>query len=413
MKRLILCCDGTWQDSDGGVIEDPTNITRIVRALKSQAADGTHQIVYYQSGVGTGGTVDRLVGGGTGQGLSEHVREGYGFISHNYHPGDTIHLFGFSRGAYTARSICGLICRLGVLTKRGMDDFYNIYQAYISGRLRDQAYLDELQTREKGALVIPNVEVTTIGCFDTVGSLGIPTLPIPFFGRALSGVVNAKKYLFHDTDLSPKVLHAFHALALDEKRAPFTPALWYKAPDNTTTELRQCWFPGVHTNVGGGYPDQEIADMTLAWMIERTKDFLDWDYSYLRCIYKNGGNRREWAEGMIYNSRTGMMKLSGMARRTPKGYHEEKGDTGEFMHVSVRVRRTVCPEWKCKALDGWSWNSQQKAWVASKDPSKVVKEDWLGDTEMELAGKEVVEKLLGWAFPGDIDATNDPDSVVG
>ena len=148
MKRIIICCDGkhwdflpstndppltpcptgTWQNSDGGVKEEPTNITRITRALKSVSSSGIPQIVYYQSGVGTGGSIDKIIGGGTGEGLLENVREAYGFLAHNYHPGDTIHLFGFSRGAYTARSICGLICRLGVLTKRGMDGFYEVYQ---------------------------------------------------------------------------------------------------------------------------------------------------------------------------------------------------------------------------------------------------------------------------------------------
>lgn len=129
---LSLTSAGTWQDSDGGVKEVPTNITRITRALKSVSSSGIPQIVYYQSGVGTGGKIDKIVGGGTGNGLLENVREAYGFLAHNYHPGDTIHFFGFSRGAYTARSICGLICRLGVLTKRGMDRFYEIYQVSLT-----------------------------------------------------------------------------------------------------------------------------------------------------------------------------------------------------------------------------------------------------------------------------------------
>lgn len=416
MKRLIICCDGTWQNSDGGVKEDPTNITRITRALRHAAADGTPQIVYYQSGVGCGGTIDKIVGGGTGAGLGEHVREAYGFLAHNFYPGDTIHLFGFSRGAYTARSICGLICRLGVLKKRGMDNFYDIYQDYVTGRLRDDAVVAELHAREDGSWVHPNIVVTTIGCFDTVGSLGIPTLPIPLLGHAVSGVFNGKKYSFHDTDLSPRVLHAFHALALDEKRAPFTPAMWHKAPNNTTTELRQCWFPGVHTNVGGGYPDQEIADMTLAWMIERTKTWLEWDFDYLRGIFKNGGgggDRREWAEGKIYNSRTGMMRLAGTMQRTPGEYHAPN-ETGECVHVSVRVRKNVLGDWKGGALKGWWWSDQEKCWCAPGSDGTKLKEDWLGDIEKELAGRDIVERLLGWAFPGEdvVNEKSPPDERI-
>ncbi|KAF8542798.1 hypothetical protein BDD12DRAFT_727926 [Trichophaea hybrida] len=402
MKRIIICCDGTWQNSDGGVLEDPTNITRITRALKSESSDGIAQIVYYQAGVGTGGAIDKIIGGGTGDGLSENVREAYGFLAHNFHPSDTIHLFGFSRGAYTARSICGLICRLGILTKRGMDRFYQIYKDYMAGRLREPGYVEALQAEDGGALVTPDVNVTTIGCFDTVGALGIPTLPVPGLGHALSGVVNAKKYSFHATDLSPRVLHAFHALALDEMRAPFTPSLWYKLANNNNTELRQCWFPGVHTNIGGGYPDQEISDMTLAWMIERTKQYLDWDPTYLQHIMRNGGDyRKEWAAGKIYDSRMGLMKLAGKEVRTPGEYHtDEAADTGEMVHVSARVRKIVMDgEWNGGALAGWTWDSDRELWVNSAKPEVTLKEDVLGDTEMELAGKDVVEKVLGWAFP--------------
>lgn len=254
-----------------------------------------------------------------------------------------------------------------------------------------------LHTADHGALVTPNVEVTTIGCFDTVGSLGIPTLPIPLLGRAISGVVNARRYSGLNTDLSARVLHAFHALALDERRRPFTPTLWHKTATNTTTELRQCWFPGCHTNVGGGYPDQEIADMSLAWMLERTRELLDWDFDYLRSIIMNGGdNRMEWAEGRIYNSAKGFMRLCGKKLRTPAAYHE--GETGECVHVSARVRQQIVPTWGKGALKGWRWDMDQKCWCGPGD--RKLQEDTLGDVEKELAGRDVVERLLGWAFPG-------------
>jgi len=247
--------------------------------------------------------------------------------------------------------------------------------------------------------VTRDVEVTAIGCFDTVGSLGVPTLPIPVIGRAISGV-NSKRYAFLDTDLSPRVRHAFHALALDERRAPFTPALWHRsAAVDADTELRQCWFPGCHTNIGGGYPDQEIADMSLAWMLERTRELLDWDWDYLRAITTNGGggNRREWAEGRIYDSATGLMRLLGKKQRTPAAYHA--GDTGECVHVSARVRKQICPGWDGGALKDWRWDPDSKCWRGPGD--RTLKEDRLGDVEKELAGRDVVERLLGWAFPGE------------
>ena len=322
------------------------------------------------------------------------MREAYGFLANNYHPGDAILLFGFSRGAYTARAVCGLVCRLGVLTKRGMDDFYDVYRDYRAGRLRDAAHVAALHARAGGACVTPDVAVAAIGCFDTVGALGIPTLPIPYVGRALSGVANAGRHAFHDTGLSARVQHAFHALALDEARAPFAPALWRRDAANTATVLRQCWFPGVHTNVGGGYPDQEIADMTLAWMVARTRHLLDWDTAYVRSAGAAGAG--EWAAGRIYNSRRGIMRLAGTQPRTPGAYAAAGEDTGECVHVSVRVRRQLLPGWAGGALRGWAWSERERAWTCA---GRALSEDWLSPLEMELAGRDIVENLLGWAFP--------------
>jgi len=389
-KRIIICCDGTWQNSDGGKVEVPTNVTRITRALKSYTDDGISQVVYYQSGVGTGGTVNRLVGGGTGLGLSENVREAYGFLAHNYHPGDTIHLFGFSRGAYTARSICGLICRIGVLTKKGMSSFYQVYQDYQAKKYRnDPGAVAELQAREGGSLVTPNVKVKTICCWDTVGSLGIPSVGVPIIGDWITGN-EQEKYGFHDTDLSPRVENAFHALALDEQRGPFTPTLWKKTEETKGSNLKQCWFPGVHTNIGGGYDDQEIADMTLAWMIQQLMPFLQFDDNYLKIIIHNSDDHSsgEWAAGKIYDSATGIMKIVSGSIRTPGGY----GDgTEETIHKSVRIRMKVVPNWSSKALAGWTWNANGY-WVKG---SKRMAEDELGSLEKTLAGKVVVKDMLG------------------
>jgi uncharacterized protein (DUF2235 family) len=142
---------GTWQNSDNGFekegffstgkLQTPSNVTRIARAIKPYHDDPStgiakNQIVYYQAGVGTGGTWDKIAGGATGEGLSEHIREAYGFLANNYqapdaeNEGDEIFLIGFSRGAFTARSVGGLIGRIGILTKTGMGNFYNIFKDY-------------------------------------------------------------------------------------------------------------------------------------------------------------------------------------------------------------------------------------------------------------------------------------------
>ncbi len=122
-----------------GRLAIPSNVTRICRATRTESSSGTTQVVYYQAGVGTGlGPYDRIVGGATGLGLSENIREAYDFLAHNYVPGDQIVLLGYSRGAFTARSIAGLVGTIGVLTKKGLADFYEIFKDYENAR--DPAY---------------------------------------------------------------------------------------------------------------------------------------------------------------------------------------------------------------------------------------------------------------------------------
>ncbi|RPA99856.1 hypothetical protein L873DRAFT_1827826 [Choiromyces venosus 120613-1] len=385
MKRIIICCDGLshtsspersieFQNSDGGKLDVPTNVTRVAHALKSYTDDGVSQVAYYRSRVGTGSTVNRLVGGGTGLGLSEHVREAYGFLAHNYHPGDTIHLFGFSCGAYTARSICGLVCRIGILMKKGMDNFYQVYEDYRIKKYRnDPSAVAELQAREGGSLVTPNVKVKTICCWDTVGSLGIPSVGALVIGNWIAGI-EQEKYGFHDTDLSPRVENASHALTLDEHRGPFTPTVWKKTED-IPTSLKQCWFPGVHANIGGGYDDQEIADMTLAWMVQQLLPFLQFDDDYLKIIIHNND---EHSSG----------ELVGGNVRMPGGYGDS---TEETIHKSVRLRMKVVPNRSSSALKGWTWY-EGGFWEKG---SKRIAEDELGSVEKRLAGKAVVKNMLG------------------
>jgi hypothetical protein len=289
-----------------------------------------------------------------------------------------------------------------------MDNFYEIYRAWVERKASTEMIIEKWGQDA----VLPDVVVTTIGCFDTVGSLGIPRLPIPLLGDILSGLSSEKAGL-HDTDLSEKVLNAFHALALDEERRPFTPTMWKKTPDNKTTLLKQCWFPGVHTNVGGGYEDQEIANMTLAWMIECTKKWLEWDQKYLiDTIIKR--RKKNWGEGTVYDSRTGLMKLTWRTPRTPGKYGFDKDEpnvrheTGECVHVSVRVKKILNnnDDWIGGALKDWTWDDEKgrECWCPPEGSVGVdeLKEDTFGKVEMLLAGHHVVEGLLGGTFPEDL-----------
>ncbi|KAH9877401.1 hypothetical protein IAQ61_002767 [Plenodomus lingam] len=376
-KRLIVACDGTWNNSDNGMkngsIAIPSNITRISRAIKAVSQDGVPQIVNYQQGLGTeGGRVSRVIGGATGKGLAEEVRESYSFLANNYHPGDEIFLLGFSRGAFTARSIGGLIGEIGLLTKKGLNTLPEVYEDVQNRRnpdyrpkhpdvpfprkpsAGDPRYAEELERRGLTRLDIP---IKVIAVWDTVGSLGIPRIGI--LQRAGLQMKQSRATSFHDTKLSNCIENAFQALALDESRPSFAPAVWEKPEGNRTT-LRQVWFPGAHANVGGGYDDMQLANITLAWMMSQLEPFLDMRDEYLfeqdelneKYYKKEEGAVRPWSFGRIYSEVKGAMALGGSTIRKPGHYTQVDPFTGrqtdrplrqtnEYIHPSVRTRHRL------------------------------------------------------------------------
>jgi len=262
MKRLVICCDGTWNyaDQSKGGEATPTNVTQVHRAVAPVDSHGVTQVPTYHPGVGTE-RFERLRGGLGGYGLSKHVRNVYTFVVENFEPGDEIFLFGFSRGAYTARSTVGLIRACGVLPrheKGRVDEAYGLYRGATDDDGKDKAR----QFRERYSRETP---VTFLGVWDTVGALGIPLSGTRFFN-----VIN-RRYRFHSVDLSSMVQAAYQALAVDERRGPFEPAIWKQTPTAQTSAqvLEQVWFAGVHSDVGGGYADSRLADLALHWMATR------------------------------------------------------------------------------------------------------------------------------------------------
>ena len=258
-RRLILCMDGTWNSNDKS--DKVTNIVKLLRAIPAVASDGISQVLYYGRGVGTG-TGEKLRGGFGGAGLDDNIIDGFRFLGNNYHPGDEIYIFGFSRGAYTARSLAGLINLAGILKPvclgGVLDELLKIYRSDQDDKQSSIAQLDNLHRHE-------NVRIKCVGVWDTVGSLGIPG----DWARQLSF---ASRWYFHDVHLGPHIDVALHALAIDEKRGAFPPTLWEKPinqalPPGQTVE--QVWFSGVHSNIGGSYQDDRLSDITLDWMIKR------------------------------------------------------------------------------------------------------------------------------------------------
>jgi uncharacterized protein (DUF2235 family) len=295
MRRLVFCCDGTWNHIESAY---PTNVLKLARAIPGVADDGTAQVVFYLEGVGTGrGTgwlarkIDRLGGGMFGWGLLQNVVEAYKNLVFNYEPGDEIYIFGFSRGAYTARSLAGMIRSVGILDRdrihmlpeaikryqnRGANGHPDApdncaFRRENSSRVTTGAAEREWRQRNYPeadmAQVVP-LKITYMGVWDTVGAMGVPSF------LWVSKLFN-RKYTFHDFALSSSVASARHAIAIDERRATFPDAPWdnleelnARQPDGAVRPYQQLWFPGDHGSVGGGGDVTGLSDGALRWVVE-------------------------------------------------------------------------------------------------------------------------------------------------
>jgi uncharacterized protein (DUF2235 family) len=255
MKRIVFCADGTWDGKSNA-----TNVFKMFNAILVSA----EQLPFYDSGVGADGNpIEKLIGGAFGAGLFQKIKDGYTRIAHAYEADDEIFIFGFSRGAYTARSLAGMIANCGLPTKN-FDDA-QVEAAFQAYRNKDQraAILAGL-----GQYGMTTPQITMVGVWDTVGSLGIP---------AIFGGVSPVVYGFLDTGLHPNIKNAFHALAIDERRPEFPATLWTGVPAPGQT-LEQVWFCGVHSDVGGGYGGSSdagvstaLSDITLGWMMNKAQ----------------------------------------------------------------------------------------------------------------------------------------------
>ena len=251
-KRIIYCADGTWDTPD-----KHTNVYKLYKA----AMTNSEQLPIYSDGVGANcDPLSALEGGAFGLGLWQKIKDGYTKIAHVYEQGDSLYLFGFSRGAYTARSLAGMIAICGLPTKNFSDDLVNT--AFDAYRQKDKR--ETLLASLAGCNMDPT-EIAMVGVWDTVGSLGIPSLV---------GKIDPILYGFLNTDLNPKIRNAYQALAIDERRAQFQPTLWTAPAAGQTME--QVWFVGVHSDVGGGEPPDgadttALSDITLGWMMCKAK----------------------------------------------------------------------------------------------------------------------------------------------
>lgn len=268
LKRVALFLDGTWN-----TVDDNTNVWR----MKSLCAVGADQVSYYSAGVGTQ-YGERIKGGMFGYGLDDEVIRAYEWLMENYEPDDHIYVFGFSRGAFTARSLAGLVSKCGLLKLGSPVSLKQLYDRYRKGQAAHT--IRELKNLRPGDLTFEDkwlleysmpIPIFFQGVYDTVGALGVPFGKLPLISRS--------NYSFLETDLRINETLAFHALAIDEHREAFAPTLWAKTvrkgadtyPPRTLEQVEQRWFVGAHADVGGGYADGILAQIPLRWLMKKAE----------------------------------------------------------------------------------------------------------------------------------------------
>jgi uncharacterized protein (DUF2235 family)/lipoprotein NlpI len=258
MKRIALCLDGTWNDNRA--VSPLTNVARLQHAIAGSDGNGVRQVSHYVDGIAsTDGETAQFLKGAVGFGIGDRIRKAYELLAADYEPGDEIYLFGFSRGAFEARSLGALITLFGVAKAVGSFPFDKAWSLY---RTRAAKRSETALAEVRAASHYP-VRIKCVGVWDTVGNIGNPF--------SSSGPVG-RMFKFHDTALSDSIDVGLHALSIDEIRGPFRPALW-SLPEGqalpANQHVEQVWFAGTHCDVGGGFRETGLSDIALLWMAER------------------------------------------------------------------------------------------------------------------------------------------------
>lgn len=342
-KNIVVCSDGT---GNRDILGRGTNVFKLYEAvdLNGHRHDPllTPQVAIYDDGVGTQSfKLLKLLAGATGFGLSRNVRQLYREVARIYDPGDRIFLFGFSRGAFTVRTLAGFIGTCGIVDarktasagelRRTVRRAYRLYrQRYrtwlkmkIAGPPCSEA-LDEFRAR---CCVPGTVPIAFIGVWDTVDAVGLPFHIGDFVNRTIY------RFKFPDRYLGRHVEHACQALALDDTRAEFAPVPWCLRDAHDAARIEQVWFAGAHSNVGGGYPKQGMSLVALDWMLERAAAH------GLRILRREGERYRDRAnvDDKLYNPRAGFGMFYRWKPRDMERICAEHG-MPPVLHLSVLER---------------------------------------------------------------------------
>ncbi|MCY4406589.1 MAG: DUF2235 domain-containing protein [Rhodospirillaceae bacterium] len=336
-KNIVICMDGTG--NTGGVARG-TNVWRIYNSV-DRFYEECEQITYYDDGVGTDSIrLLRLIGGAFGVGLQRKICDAYGFLAMNYEEGDRIFLFGFSRGAFTVRSLAGMICRCGLLERK---DFLSAGRCERDRKVRRilGAYRNEVEIKGcegRGEfnmqqrqfrlgiddLPLRWVPIHFLGVWDTVDAVGGTLGGLSAWDWLWRRVFKRRWWGFHDNDPHPDIRYACQALALDDERRTYSPKVWSR-PNNALINPRrgirqpgqvieQVWFAGAHADVGGGYAKESLSLVPLHWMMCRARE------RGLKFLHEKWNHYREAADphGRLHDSRTGFRMLYRYGRRRPE-----------------------------------------------------------------------------------------------
>lgn len=335
MKRIVICADGTWNSPEEEIGKDfPTNVLKFSRAIVPETDEGVVQTVYYDWGIGS--YHDSLAGGGFGKGLDKNIKDCYRYIVHNYEPGDELFFFGFSRGAYTVRSLCGFINNCSILKREHANRINEAYDLYKDSSIKPS---DDYSVNYRADYSISDrTTIKFIGVWDTVGALGLPFSIFAFINE---------KHLFHDQKIGSIIETARHALSIDESRDDFKPTIW---EPNEAVDLKQTWFAGVHSDVGGSYPPDSngdcLSDIPMVWMKKQAS--------------KKGLAFEAYLEDVELNA------LSEQHEEYKKHYlllgkHNREILPHTFIHKSVKQRFTQMESYNPKELvkyvDKYGWNN--------------------------------------------------------
>jgi uncharacterized protein (DUF2235 family) len=303
MKRIAIFADGTWNSPEQG---GATNVLQMARALRP-VSGRAEQVAFYDWGVGT--DRKKMAGGISGVGIDKNIMDCYRFIMHNYDPGDGLYFFGFSRGAYTVRSLAGFIRNCGVLRREHADRVPAAFRLYRQRSASSGPNAKRAVKFRRDYAVADITKIEFVGVWDTVGSLGIP---VPFWGT-----LGEREFLFHDTEPSKIIRHARHAVSIDENREDFEPTLWSDKPD---LDLQQVWFAGVHSDVGGGYQERGLSDCACQWMIREAGKFgLRFELHLTAAVAPDPEDRQHNERKGIYRARKALVRsITGPVHKTVK-----------------------------------------------------------------------------------------------